>query len=283
MGVMFHQQPGNRGASFQMSMAEVPPPYSGDTINARAVIQGWRARLTESWSAMMLVTPGDFIKFNYRGPLYIIDTVTQNAADPSVTFFHKSAPPPLALQGNPGMPYQIFRKPQRTPAAPLEIPTPAVVDFFDSGEGAEGVGVPRFIDTNYQRPAAAGMNNQPSAAGLAKRESVIIMFSPSGRVDRIFVRGASSVPLAPIHLLVGRTDKMGMSNLRDPHSLWVSIGNRTGRITTSPNKSVLSSGGGNMSEEISVPSPDNGGPLPTRNDVFVAREFALQSQGMGGQ
>jgi hypothetical protein len=290
VGVMFARSATNGSATFQLYQAEVPPPYSGDTVNARAFafsqtpatvplpVPTWRATLTESWAAAgtppdvpPLILPGDMIKFDYRGIKYIIIGVVRNGDSTLVSFYHQSehsgasVPPPMLVPyvpdpeypdrpAHPGVPFQIFRQPQRTAAQPLELPTPAVVDQQDTGVGADGIGIPLAVDTS-----AIPDPNVP--------HPVTIMFSPSGRIDRVWVRGASDIPLGPIHLMIGRVDQIGAANLRDPNSLWVSIGNRTGLITTSAN----------------YVQP---GPVPPQispQDVALARQFAVQAQSMGGR
>jgi type II secretory pathway pseudopilin PulG len=263
VGVMLHRRGDNQSAAFQLSLAEVPPPYAGDSAIARAFSttnDPWQAALTYSWAAATLVAPGDFIKFDYRGALYPI--VSLNQLDNTVVQFAPpssapSAPPPPLLpefnpttgQQNPGVPFQIYRAPQRTPAAPLELPTPAVVDLLGCGIGATGIGTPQFVDPTV--PVSPNVDN-----------SVIILFSPSGRVDRVYVNGRSDPPVGPIHLLVGRVDQVGLANLQDSKNLWVTIGHRTGHITTSPNY---------------------GQQITSLEQVAVARQFALRGQSMGGR
>jgi hypothetical protein len=143
------------------------------------------------------------------------------------------------------LPFQIYRKPRKTSAAPLDLPAPAVIDLVMSGIGPTGTGDPYFLSP------------QPPGNPL---DPVIIMFSPSGRVDYVYVGGLSDRPLASIFLLIGRADKLGLQNLQEMSSLWVTVGNRTGLVTSSEN---------------------NGG--PTMTNVALARQFARTSQTMGGR
>jgi type II secretory pathway pseudopilin PulG len=275
VGVMFHRQPDNLGASFQMSIAEVPPPYAGDSIysrayavssggNYQAVLTGSPRALFQTSPGVMFVGPGDFIKFGYRGVRYRIEGVAASGEDVLVTFAHAYAPPPTLLpkfntatgEPNPGLEFQIYRKPRRTAAAPLELPTPAVVDWTYSGFGAEGAGLIGL---------GTGANNNTM---LSDQDApIIITFSPSGRVDQVFANGVADTPLGTLYLLVGRVDQVGpptsddwISNLQDSKSLWVSVGQRTGLVNTAPNQ---------------------GGPQIT--NVVDARQFALRAQSMGGR
>ena len=280
VGVMFHRRSDSLGASFQMSIAEVPPPYSGDTVYSRAYASGgnpWLAVLTNSPQAVFQVSPGatfvargDFIKFGYRGVRYHIEMVSQSGNDVRVIFSHRSARPPVLMpkvnptgQENPGLEFQIYRKPQRSAAVPLELPAPAVIDLTYSGVGADGAEL-----------YTAGLTGPPTNLNPELDNPIIVTFSPSGRVDRVYVNGISDTPMGTLYLLVGRVDQVGplqaltnpqdsMTNLQDSKSLWVSIGQRSGLINTSPNQ------GG----------PHVGGPA----DVMVARQFALRSQSMGGR
>jgi hypothetical protein len=145
----------------------------------------------------------------------------------------------------------------------MELTTPAVIDWTFSGVGLNGYGLGSLSSNTVVAP---GLDNP-----------IIITFSPSGRVDRVFMNGVSETPLGTLYLLVGRVDQVGplggqdiaetpqdlqdaKTNLQDSRSLWVSIGHRSGRINTSPNQ---------------------GSPLIT--NVADARQFAARAQSMGAR
>ena len=150
---------------------------------------------------------------------------------------------------NPGLPFQVYRKPARTPAAPLELPAPVVVDLEVSGVGAHDVGSRFFI---YPDPSAGQNPAYPS--------SITIMFGPNGRLERVYgIRQVEEFPLGPIHLMVGRSDQLGIPNLQDPQNMWVTIGHNTGLVTVAPNN-----GGPNVGLGTVHVSPPNFARPPPR-------------------
>ncbi|MEX2187974.1 MAG: type II secretion system protein [Pirellulales bacterium] len=217
--------------------AESPPIYAGDTVNARAQIKpGGNCELTGANTS--LIEEGDFIRFNFQDPIYEIISVggaQLQFASRSVPFLPKpSGDAPMSV------PFQILRKPRKAIGVPVQLTGNVVVDLSKSGVGATGV------DFNEQG---------------SKR--VVIMFSPSGHVDRIYKNEKSSeIPLGPIYLLLGRAEKAGTGeNLEDRMNLWVSIGNLSGLVTSAPN--IVTGGGGGSIKE--------------------AREKARDQLGMGGR
>lgn len=279
VGVMFHRQGGqdDKWASFRMSLAQVPPPYSGDAFVSRAVTgfddvrKLYLVRLTRcvlAGSTPGFLNVGDRIKFDYRGHLFDIQRWGFDGQFVNLELLPRldNVGPPLSPQNvfddplsfeNPsagvyaGMPFQVFRRPQKTPGIPLELAPPAIVDLWWSGTGSSGFR--EFL------PLPDNMLERPN-----QDDPVIITFSPSGRIDRIY-HGIFSLPvMAPIHLLIGRADNQlegPITNLRDANNMWVTIGN-AGTVLTSPN---------------------NGQPNLSGQDVLIAREYTRRSQGAGGR
>jgi prepilin-type N-terminal cleavage/methylation domain-containing protein len=224
--------------SHTLYFAESPPIYAGDTVNAQAQIKpGGNCELTGANTS--LIEEGDFIRFNYQDPIYEIISV----GGAQLQFASRSVPylPKPSGDAPMSVPFQILRKPRKAIGVPVQLTGNVVVDLSKSGVGATGV----------------DFNEQGS-------RRVIIMFSPSGHVDRIYKNEKSSeIPIGPIHLLLGRAEKAGSGgNLQDPMNLWVTIGNLSGLVTTAPMIVSEGSGGGSVKE---------------------ARELARQMLGMGGR
>jgi prepilin-type N-terminal cleavage/methylation domain-containing protein len=227
------QAPSSRTLYF----AESPPIYAGDSENARALIRpGGNCELTGANTS--LIGTGDFIRFNFQDPLYEITSV----GGQQLQFAARSTPDLPKPSGDQPMsaPFQILRKPRKAIGVPVQLSGNVVVDMSKSGVGATGV----------------EFNAQGS-------KRVVVMFSPSGHVDRIYLNEESSeIPTGPIHILLGRAEKVSDStNLQDPMNLWVTIGNQSGLVTTTP---------------IDI-STDGGG------SVKAAREGARDMLGMGGR
>jgi Tfp pilus assembly protein FimT len=215
----------------RLFLAETPRPYSGDMANAKATVNGSQVTFgTDSASIGTLgIEAGDFIRFDYKGPHYVISSAITGLG-------------PVGISGTVLPPsgqfsYQVFRKPQKSSSTPLELPAGTVVDLTSSGLG--------FVDPPSFRNAAS---------------SILIVFAPNGGVSRVYVDNVRTDPTQRIHFLVGNLDKLGDDNMKDATTLWVSINERSGRVTTAPN-------GGTESDFT----------------VATAREFAESGQAMGGR
>ena len=114
------------------------------------------------------------------------------------------------------MAYQVYRQPRKTAAPPLEFPSPAVVDLRVSGIGSDVFFGP--------------------VADLSQGE-VIVMFRPSGGVDRVLVDGMIVPKGNTIFFLIGRGDQFGdaLARVNDSDSLWIGIRSRTGAISAAEN------------------------------------------------
>jgi prepilin-type N-terminal cleavage/methylation domain-containing protein len=234
-----------------------------------------------------LVRYGDRLQLDYRGPLYTI--VSQRppmpaTGDPKTGQTITVAPPGdtangywFLVDGNGlevsvpegygnGVPYQIYRQPVRSSAAPLQLPESIVIDLMYSGPGTA-----RWGDITI--PAAAWPTNPPVPF------NPVIVFTPGGSVSYL---GAPTLarPIAPIYLLLGRRELMADvaksgtdENINDNNpapdtknlyleNRWITIGYQTGLVTTS---------------EVRANPP------MSPADVVKAREFAQSAQGIGGQ
>jgi hypothetical protein len=72
--------------------------------------------------------------------------------------------------------------------------------------------------------------------------------------------GLRSYPIRTLHLMIGHLDRLGIENLQDPTTCWLSITHRSLRVTTTEN------GGG-----------------PSDFSLPTAREFAQSGKAMGGR
>jgi hypothetical protein len=163
---------------------------------------------------------GDTIRFNYRGPYYVIQSV--NASNVTFTYMGTS---PL-VPGN--YPFQIFRKPIRSVSRTMQLPRGVCIDLSFSGEGQSG-----------------------SWSGLVSGNFPVIdiMFSPDGR-PFYYVTNSSGVtqavtPQGSLYLLVGRIDNLGtQTQLDDFSNRWVSVRSLSGQCI--PFENLGGQGGGNL-------------------------------------
>ena len=251
VGVQIERQLGSKGA-FLLSLVEVPMPYSGDTINARAEISsGGSARLKGAQLYPTSPRPraqvGDYVRFNYQGAYYPIASVSATSIRFESDGF--AALPAPTVAGAVGVPFQIYRRPVKSSVSPLELTAPTAIDLSASGHGLA--------------------SNQFNQTDLP----IVITFAPGGRLDRIYQDGAPLRPEGPVFLLVGRSNQLPGAagagakdkpfNMLDPGSIWVAVNHRTGLTTTASNGTDGSAG---------APS-----------DLASLRQFALRGQNMGAQ
>ena len=239
--------------SLELAMGDVPPPYAGDTLSSHAEIPEstdpnvGEAALISVSGANDLVRVGDYIRFDYRGPLRVITNIYDIEFDSYTVSFEPPTRYPRTVQ----VPFQVMRltRPANSAVDLLQLPDSVAIDIAFSGAGPAGT-----LGNFGVHPA--------------------IMFSPSGRIDRIVDGDTNSVPappVSPFHLLIGRPDKINPvnagdpSNLEDPLSLWVSIDHRTGHATSTEN----------FVNPQTIPA--------TLQEALVeARTFAVDAQGMSG-
>ena len=266
-------------------LAEVQPPYSGSTTSSRAIIRIPQNQslpefvpLTNSTdmsgnviedttektyftsSTSPLVEPGEtfWVKFDFKGDWFrCIRGQNGNAlgyTDPNRLYLYmltagmpasasmtgSSVPPAYNSHFSFGFRFQILREPRRV-GSPLELASGTCIDVEHSGMGPTG----------YNTPGTAASID--GGFGEANNR-LVLLFSPSGGIDGIYLDSTPLVPTGTIHFLVGKVEKVNLptgpntnhpsgfnafdpatSNLADTNSLWVSVGRLNGSITTSEN------------------------------------------------
>jgi prepilin-type N-terminal cleavage/methylation domain-containing protein len=214
-GVMF--EPSGGGESLSASegehlmvgvvhFAEVPPIYGGDTDDAHAKITGpGTATLTGVFNPDM-IQAGDFIRFNYHDPWYEV----ASAGGGSVSFRSQFAPMPAVNASDQArVPFQVFRRPRKARfSRPSILPGNVVIDLSQSG-----------------------MQQSEFASG----GPLVIMFSPTGAVERIYLGERYYPPVGTIYLLIGKNFKLNGENLQDSANLWLTVGHQTGTTTVHAN------------------------------------------------
>ena len=144
--------------------------------------------------------------------------------------------------------------PQLTLTQPIGFPNGIIVDLQYSGVKPFGTSVHGPLTPPVDEWQDVGSNFRPESA--ADTNPVIIMFSPAGSVS--LIRSGNPVQdMGPIHFLVGRWDRAaidwddsngntriyddspyppddGLRNFEDMSNFWVTIDQRSGRVTTNP-------------------------------------------------
>ncbi len=182
-GITFIRDPLNPNVSYQVALAESPPPYAGDVINARALLtnenvggvlfkqvafdlnQVRKLRPTPTGNeptpvdeSAWFVRPGDTIRFNFRGAEYPIRAVP--------TEYSLALDPDVPLTGLAS--FQIQRAPRRSLASPTELPNGAFVVLGSSGVAYDGEGFQ--LDRNR----------------LFSSGDVTVSFNAAGDIQRVY-------------------------------------------------------------------------------------------------
>lgn len=276
VGVWMERAGNNPASSFRLFMADVAPPYIGDTSEARARIgplepappasppatgpfytvtfppvPNLSGGLPQPRSTALpnLVHVGDVIRFGFQGPYYSIQSIPStdpknpviqinlgnNTEPPTKGYWDTSGSTPKRVFGR-AVSYQILRAPRKSRFSSLELPKGASIDLRVSGVGTSFPTPSSFPPGPLLFRPSSGSDTTP----------VVIMFSPSGRVDHLRVQGQVLVPQETIHLMIGnaelvnssdRAANLGSEQNEDTEkaltNLWVSIGVETGSVTTS--------------------------------------------------
>jgi len=255
------------GCSTVVTQVESPVPYCGDSIpvlnppspgSLATVTMPMPPSRTQATVNIIftggftptLVSQGDLIQLGCQGPMYTITGVTATQATAYIDVSQG-----LSLPWNAGsspVPYKIFRQHVKSAAAPLQLPSPAVIDLTLSG------------------PDQAQPGNQPVYWYFGPNDTspVIIMFAPDGSVSQVYAgqNAPATHPITPICLLVGNRQ-----NVNDPNpqnwnsqsfnSLWVAINPPTGLIVTT---------------DLSATSDNSAA-------IYQTRTYARQSNAKGGE
>jgi len=289
----FQTEQANRGMySTTVFTAEVPPPYAGFDTASKARLEVLPNEVYPRiifddlflTGSEAIIKPGDAfsIRFDYRGPIYpglrrLSDGVYELGVSGNLSDL------PEYARANPqGVHFQIFRSPVKSLQEPLQLPANTAIDLSVSGWQANG---------QQLHPPLVYVTGQMPLDPLKPGGPVVILFNPSGDVDRIYARDGNNDGVvendfvnASVHLLVGRArqvvgpspetatfpgnlyldNAVDVSNIMDMSALWVSISHRTGLVTTTENARILKDSDGKW-------------------DIGSAREFALLKVGMGGR
>ncbi len=210
------------------------PPYGGDTYGAacrydsstppsaanRLVINNF----TGSDLVQAGVRINDSIELNNSGvKLPIVDL------SPTSMEVEYLAPNPL-IPANVALPYKIYRQPVRIESSAIRLPNRLFLNLAFSGYSVDGA------EMNLINPSV----NDPNDLGY--NIPMQVWFGSDGSITRVFDRNQAAMVRAnsPVTFLMcsGNRDSTDLTNLantdflRDDNSMWITIDNRTGGVTT---------------------------------------------------
>jgi type II secretory pathway pseudopilin PulG len=251
--------------SYRVNLAEQPEAYTGDLYESRVRIRPNAADPTvwEAWydwdpnnatlrccdnltpamqqavamndPHLAIALPGDMIRFNGRGPSYVIDQIDNfkitfivppNLFDDATKFMRPPPPAGPTAAGDimayqPGVSFEIFRRPMKVSSSPLELPRNTGIDLSLSGYEIP-YNSPYNLLPAYTAfipdPLPLDDPNRPLDARfreISPEYDIVIMFKPEGGVDRIYyiahelmVPSFWEVPQGMVRLLVSRDDQI---------------------------------------------------------------------------
>ena len=251
--------------------AEVPQPYAGDLVTARAQVTrtggNWRVGFQGNPFFNTILNDNELfaLRLDYKDPLYPCQRTGDQLATIQTAGLDLAGPPRQYVNADGSskrpVPFQIYRTPARSTAAPLQLPSGIAIDLSVSGIG--------FSGNHFSPDSKLGSGN------------ITIMFSPNGSVDSVFIGGQPQPQASKIFLMVGRVNQINAtdpfkrptdsdrdgSNLPDAANTWFTINPKTGQIRNSANRADL----------ITYP------PKTLGAGIQQARQDAIQGIGVGGR
>lgn len=256
-GVWFERTPGNLNQCLEVFLAEIPPPYCGDVADARCSFildnngtpspaddffrvsfnTAECASLFAQYGPLVQLNQSFWMKYEFRGRTYTVTRLPPNDAALGDDFRLAGGPPPVPANGAR---FQLYLPPRKSLAAPIDLLNGIAIDLSFSGLGAQGT----EFDAYNPPPAMAAPTPSPDP------NPVIVLFSPAGNVELVYSRGGPVVPYSEIHFLVGQSATIApldfanptgppnprdSRNIQDQSNLWVTVGHRTGSLTTAEN------------------------------------------------
>ena len=189
-----------------------------------AGIWKWDTNSTEESYWDKLVEDGDQVQFDAQGPKYTISKSTGFYINPGLAE-NSNLPWPVYTIDNPVL-FKVFRKPQPgkvapTMVSPVMLPEGIVVDLDSSGMDNRICDAKRKI-VGHGGSDWTAVGDDFCAAGPNDTNSVTIMFSPVGDVDKVYyskldttgvVAGlpelVREIPAGPIFLNIGIWERAG--------------------------------------------------------------------------
>ena len=234
-GVMLVRDASLPDACTVLRHVEWPPPYAGESLDARVRLQladttatnfVVRAQVVPQGSVVPDMIQGGSVRINNQGPSCVIGSINGGGNGVSdFTFFvprnARSAVPWSATQLSEPLPFEIQRQPEPSATGEFKLPESICIDLAWSG-------------TDFQPASFVKGTIDPSAP-------VIILFSPNGEVFIGFYDRIPFVATTPIYLLVGKRERIAAPpppedpiqyNWQDMNNLWVSLNPRTGVVTS---------------------------------------------------
>lgn len=213
-GVWLQGVDGERGTVLTLSHCEVPPSFSGLTLNATVTIENrtfdhdgdmGTPDITRSFVTDMtapfptgMIREGDLIKLGYGSSVFSIFNGTY---DTNFVVEERllAAPTPMApwrleqvLTTAPRTisdgtyAFEIIRQPRKSAASSIELPPGTAIDLYFSGDDLRSL-LPRSENGQYYYSGDDVALGETSGSGIVgHNEPVIILFAANGTPDSVF-------------------------------------------------------------------------------------------------
>ena len=238
------------------------PPYSGDLAGATLEVSSSFQMINPAGANLILqgILTDDRIEFNNSGvKLRILRDDNNTPANPSDDKFFVENPSPNPPIPSESLTFKIYRKPVRIESSAVRLPNNLFINLAFSGYSVDGT----EFNLGIAPPIQSGTPD-------FKKIAVQVWFGSDGSVTRVFDRNlAEMVPAtSPINLLMcsANRESADLTNLADTafllddNSMWITIDNRTGGVTT-----------GKMAQ-IKILDPNNPDYNPIREARLLARD-----------
>lgn len=235
VGVWMERLSADPSASMDLFLCEVPQTYAGDSENSVAQVKPPASAGITSFVLSMgtdvgwqnQLRPGDLVRFNYRGPQYVIlgeplnklvpnpqdptqvvlDSTADSGSNPQTkTIFISSINPanPQLPIPSAGVPYQIYRQPVKLTGGVAQLPAGAVIDLVFSGVGSAQLFQSAAPVQSGSNTYTLSLQNTSTTSSFIdttdatekaanQRLPIIVTFDKTGALENLYIRG----PAAP--------------------------------------------------------------------------------------
>lgn len=264
VGVMLERLANTPQGAAVLYQAEMPPPYTGESMYSRIKVTLASAYSTPrnsydcnitfgsmnsggTWTPETpSITPlrGDVLQVGYQGPLWVITDSPSSGSttwklmtiENAVTMTQPPVTPPT------GLPFQIFRQPQRSPAQSLQLPAGVVIDLTCSGHAEffpncpTEVPLPAPITIMFAPNGGLGWGYyQNSSTSTHTRQVIQTLYLLIGKRERLPVTITSrAVSNRAVMNMTAATSEDGRPNMADPDNFWISVNAQSGNVSAAP-------------------------------------------------
>jgi prepilin-type N-terminal cleavage/methylation domain-containing protein len=205
--------------------------YAGDVVGSQAIVSltgptGMQCRIDDA-GAGIAISMDDRIRFANHWHAYRVTSKSLTGPPWTFDLDPRPSPPPIPDPPNWNGPvgtaqydFVSFRRPDSSSRMPIDLPGSSCIDLSASGYG---------------------MDDDTFTLGSPISGPVTIDVAPSGSILAVRFGGLEQIPTAPLYLLIGERDAVGIrngsvaENVTGSERLWLRIQRTNGQVTIVPN------------------------------------------------